>query len=266
MANSVETETLYWFPSGLCFSYAQVRGSVPLFWEQAAGLLPNQQKIQITRSVEATQPAFNKHFDELELNYGTVHIINLLSSSKAGEADITERYNLHTRRYPQNQGIQGTAPIDRCLLQKSQFDFHAETRGSMGYEAANQIHQMIQEHVDGFAYFLSEPPGDMQSKGGFALLGCVILQQEGVFRTNCLDCLDRTNLIQTIISRMAMELFFRDRGGRINPEFWIRHSSLWADNGDVSDAPSDSAVPFLTPNLGTFKDICRDWCLEIVIH
>ena len=54
VANFVETETTYWSPAGIVFSYAQVRGSVPVFWEQAAGLLPNQQKISITRSADGT--------------------------------------------------------------------------------------------------------------------------------------------------------------------------------------------------------------------
>ncbi|KAK5013885.1 Inositol-1,4,5-trisphosphate 5-phosphatase 1, partial [Cryomyces antarcticus] len=66
VANFVETETTYFSPAGLCFSYVQTRGSVPVFWEQATGLLPSQQKIQLTRSPEATQPAFDKHFEELE--------------------------------------------------------------------------------------------------------------------------------------------------------------------------------------------------------
>lgn len=56
VANFVESETIYWSPAvlgqsepgsmektaGICFSYAQVRGSVPVFWEQAAGLLPGK--------------------------------------------------------------------------------------------------------------------------------------------------------------------------------------------------------------------------------
>ena len=226
VANYVETETVYWFPSGLSFSFAQIRGSLPIFWEQSAGLLPQQQKIQITRSVDATQPAFNKHFENLELNYGTVHVLNLLSMSKAGEAEITQRYNLHIQKSPQNQGLQGVGHIDRCLLEKTQFDFHAETRGSGGFEAANQIRHLVQAHVEGFSYFSTE-----KAEAGTAN---VILQQEGVFRTNCLDCLDRTNLIQTIISRMVLELYFKDNGERSDADFWVKHSSLWADNGDVS--------------------------------
>ena len=33
----------------------------------------------------------------------------------------------------------------------------------------------------------------------------VICEQMGVFRINCIDCLDRTNVVQTAIARIAME-------------------------------------------------------------
>ena len=236
VANFVETETVFYHPSSLCFSYAQVRGSVPLFWEQAAGLLPGQQKIQITRSPEATQPAFDKHFESLEMDYGTIHILNLLSVSKPGEAELTARYNYHVQHSPLNQVVDLSGTSENRLLE-SQFDFHAETKGPGGYEAASMVRRLIQHRADGFAYFLCDD-GDgardgYQNERGTRVGTVVILQQEGVFRTNCLDCLDRTNLIQTIISQMALELFLRHRNEQPTADFWVRHSSLWADNGDA---------------------------------
>ncbi len=33
---------------------------------------------------------------------------------------------------------------------------------------------------------------------------------------------------------MALDLFLQRRNENATPDFWIRHSSLWADNGDVS--------------------------------
>ncbi|MCJ1387033.1 inositol polyphosphate 5-phosphatase [Xylographa soralifera] len=234
VANFVETETIYWFPSGLCFSYAQIRGSVPVFWEQAAGLLPHQQKIQITRSLEATQPAFNKHFEEIELNYGTIHVLNLLSESKIQEVELTERYNHHIRMSPMNYSRSREETSDHCLLKGSQFDFHAETKGPGGYEAASMVRHLIQSYAEAFAYYLSDNVDDIEP-GTKARVQrpVVVLQQEGVFRINCLDCLDRTNLIQMIISQMALESFLRDRGEHALSDFWMRHSTLWADNGDA---------------------------------
>lgn len=35
--------------------------------------------------------------------------------------------------------------------------------------------------------------------------GNVLSQQEGVFRTNCIDCLDRTNVVQGLLARIILE-------------------------------------------------------------
>lgn len=227
---------MYWSPTGLCFSYVQVRGSVPVFWEQAAGLLPGQQKITITRSKEGSQPAFDKHFQELEQSYGAVHVVNLLSETKPGEAELTGLYRYGIRHSSLNQ-ISGPHSKDHQLLRETEFDFHAETKGPNGYEAASMVRNLIEESADGFAYYLSEEVDDATDASGqnekSHLRPVVVLQQEGVFRTNCLDCLDRTNLIQTIISQMAIEAFLGHRGERATSDFWMRHSSLWADNGDA---------------------------------
>ncbi|KAL9634644.1 MAG: hypothetical protein Q9204_002913 [Flavoplaca sp. TL-2023a] len=237
-ANFVASETVLWHPSGLCFSYAQVRGSVPIFWEQATGLLPNQHKIQITRSPEATQPAFDKHFEQLELRYGTVHILNLMSASRVGEVELTERYSYHTQKSPLNRAIGNEAPSGHRLIQ-SHFDFHAETKGPGGYEAASMVRRLVQDRAESFGYFLCNTTdlprgGSDRSEKLDMVHSTVILQQQGVFRVNCLDCLDRTNLIQTILSQMAIEMFLSHRSERATADFWMRHSSIWADNGDVS--------------------------------
>lgn len=237
VANFVETETTYWSPAGIVFSYAQVRGSVPVFWEQAAGLLPNQQKITITRSADGTQPAFNKHFAELEQAYGAVHIVNLLSTSKPGEFELTNLYRHGVKNCPLSRlGEKGSE--DHALLRETEYDFHAETRGPQGYEAANEIRRYIEHSADGFAYYLAVAADDDRTPNGQSLPPkqrryVVVLQQEGVFRTNCLDCLDRTNLVQTIFSQMAIESFLEHRGERAASDFWSRHANLWADNGDA---------------------------------
>ncbi|KAF2176670.1 hypothetical protein K469DRAFT_645357 [Zopfia rhizophila CBS 207.26] len=236
VANFVETETVYWAPSGVCFSYTQVRGSVPVFWEQATGLLPGQQKITITRSPEATQPAFDKHFENLELSYGAIHVVNLLSNEKPSEIELTNRYRYHIRHSPLNATHDKDSSREHELIQLTEFDFHAETRGPGGYEMASIISQLIQNSADGFAYHLSEETEEhARSNGDDQVINrpITILQQEGIFRTNCLDCLDRTNLVQTIISKMALETFLGHKRLAANPDFWVRHSSMWADNGDA---------------------------------
>ncbi|KAK7745367.1 Inositol-1,4,5-trisphosphate 5-phosphatase 1 [Cytospora paraplurivora] len=236
VANFVETETIYWSPSGVLFSYAQVRGSVPVFWEQSAGLLPGQQKISVTRSPEGAQPAFNKHFKDLEHNYGAVHVVNLLSESKPGEVELSRLYSYGVNHCPLRRAGEKQSS-EHALLRSTEYDFHAETKGPTGYEAAKGIRHYIEESAEGFAYYLAEETNTAgETANGTPHTDrryVVVLQQEGVFRTNCLDCLDRTNLIQTLISQMAVEEFLSHRSEYAPPDFWMKHSSLWADNGDA---------------------------------
>ncbi|KAJ5899822.1 hypothetical protein N7495_004566 [Penicillium taxi] len=231
VANFVETELILWVAPGIAFSYVQVRGSVPIFWEQTPGLIPGQQKIEITRSSEATQHAFNQHFETLELEYGAVHVVNLLSELKPGEASLSAKYRKHIAHSSLRKKEGSTESYRNSLLRLTEYDFHAETRGIAGYEASNEIKHKLAGSLNGFAHFLSEDTTNGEKDTSST--SSVILQQEGVFRTNCLDCLDRTNLVQTIISSMALKSFICQQGGRLDSDMQMRHSTLWADNGDA---------------------------------
>ncbi|KUL87265.1 hypothetical protein ZTR_03389 [Talaromyces verruculosus] len=236
VANFVETETILWSPPGFTFSYTQARGSVPIFWEQTPGLIPGQQKIEISRSFEATQHAFDRHFDFLELNYGAVHVVNLLSDTKSSELSLSSEFRKHVAKRSDGHQNGSSMSFDHYLLRMTDFDFHAEARGPLGYEVSSQIYEILKRALDGFGYALIETTST-EKKSSLSSrdreVPRVILQQEGIFRTNCLDCLDRTNLVQTIISLMALEMYLHQRGGDMVPEIRMRHSTLWADNGDA---------------------------------
>lgn len=187
VANFVETETIFWSPTGTCFSYVQVRGSVPLFWESSSSLIPGQQKIQITRSAEATQPAFDKHFEHLETAYGPVHIVNLLSETKPGEFELSERYHYHVGRCSLMHDDEKNASSSHRMLRATEYDFHAETKIAGSYEGARMIRHYLDESAEGFAYFLSEEMVDdmvaITDRKAAPRRTVVVLQQEGVFRT-----------------------------------------------------------------------------------
>lgn len=236
VANFVETETILWSPPGFTFSYTQARGSVPIFWEQTPGLIPGQQKIEISRSFEATQHAFDRHFDFLELNYGAVHVVNLLSDTKNSELSLSSEFRKHVAKRSDGHHYGSSMSFDHYLLRMTDFDFHAEARGPLGYEVSSQIYEILKRALDGFGYSLIETDNNERKSSLPSRdreVPRVILQQEGIFRTNCLDCLDRTNLVQTIISLMALEMYLHQRGGDMVPEIRMKHSTLWADNGDA---------------------------------
>lgn len=47
---------------------------------------------------------------------------------------------------------------------------------------------------------------DQEQMGYFLLTrdGVLVSIQSGVFRTNCIDCLDRTNVVQSMLARVAL--------------------------------------------------------------
>lgn len=62
-------------------------------------------------------------------------------------------------------------------------------------------------------------------------LGRVRSQQKGTIRTNCIDCLDRTNVVQGMMGRKALESLLRellllDVNDDLKGQFPHVHSSL----------------------------------------
>lgn len=209
VANFVETETILDM-GDLIFGFTQIRGSVPVFWEQDANLL--SAKINISRSAEATQPAFNRHMDALIQKFGFVHVVNLLAD-KPGEFELSQRYREHITQFKNKQSSDS--------LQLTEFDFHAEV-ATGGYSSASRVIRRMPDAFSEMAFYSLDlaNPKDI----GFT--------QKGIFRTNCLDCLDRTNLVQQLISKEALEIFFAHYHIHPGTEIWGKHNIIWADNGD----------------------------------
>ncbi|KAK0230560.1 inositol polyphosphate phosphatase [Armillaria fumosa] len=212
-ANFVETEILFTTDQHTV-SYVQVRGSVPLFWEQQ-GLQTFGQRIQITRP-HASQPAFERHFAHLTEEYGGVHVVNLLGS-KENETILTSAYgrHLHIAR-----GVFGES------LGITHFDFHNAVRIGGHDSVIRELRRMepITDHVDQYGFTMCDTNTDE-----------VVTQQKGVFRSNCLDCLDRTNFVQDILSRLTLEQYILlvRREWIHSHSLWSVHRELWAENGDA---------------------------------
>ena len=98
------------------------------------------------------------------------------------------------------------------------FDFHSIIKRD-NYERLDDLISSIQENMDIYGYFYADKDGEF------------IMLQKGVFRVNCLDCLDRTNVVQTCIGKVALDRFLKQNNLlNVNDESLLNH--LWADNGD----------------------------------
>ena len=87
VANFVETELIIIYERHL-YSYVQIRGSIPLFWEQKQKGLNNS--ISIKRSETLTQHVINGHLDDLINQYNEVVMVNLVKEHNVQEKKLTE--------------------------------------------------------------------------------------------------------------------------------------------------------------------------------
>lgn len=237
VANFVESEIILCH-EGVSASYVQLRGSVPLFWEQP-GLQAFSARIQITRPRQASQPAFDRHFAQLLSHYSRVHALNLLGTRDA-ETSLSNAYAEHMRlsmavdqAVPPEDEEKDFTLNDEERLGITNFDFHAVSRNHGGLDGVRAQLEML-------------GPLKLKREDFFCTIvdnsGTVRRRQRGVFRTNCLDCLDRTNVVQAMLSESSLLSFF-EKASRHRESFesfsggahpvWTHHRTLWAENGDA---------------------------------
>ncbi|TIA88905.1 hypothetical protein E3P99_02323 [Wallemia hederae] len=212
VANFVETETIF-IHNNMTFTYTQIRGSIPLFWEQQ-GLQAFGQRIQITRPFHASKPAFEKHFYNLLQSYDAIHVLNLLGQ-KDHEVTLSDAYNTHL------ESLQS----DNLPITYSNLDFHTILRMA-GHQAV--VHKLDHHLSTGQGHGPTWTLIDNASQQ-------TIIKQHVVFRVNCLDCLDRTNFVQDIFSKSRLKGFLASTESPFTNDemFWQAHRHLWAENGDA---------------------------------
>jgi len=215
VANFVESEILF-HNYEYYFSFLQIRGSVPLFWEQPQTAQMTH-KLELSRGMESTAPAFKRHFEKMIKKYGHVYIINLLSKKEgSGENVLGKEYDKHFRNSPRSI---------KNYLNKLDFDFHEKYKNGE-YNDCEEILNIINNDLDNYTYFL------MKNNE-------VVSKQLGVVRVNCLDCLDRTNVVETNIAWHIFRKFFLNEKN-VNycslvygdDNFKTSFKNIWADNGD----------------------------------
>ncbi|XP_043601331.1 phosphatidylinositide phosphatase SAC2 isoform X2 [Bombus pyrosoma] len=207
-ANYVETEQLVWYHDHQV-SFVQVRGSVPVYWSQPG--YKYKPPPRIDRDEAETQIAFEKHFTEELGLYGPICIMNLVEQT-GKEKVIWEAYSNHVLNY------------NHPDITYTTFDFHEYCRG-MHFENVSIL-------VSALATVLSDIGYCWRDKQG------TICMQKGVFRVNCIDCLDRTNVVQTALGKAVMEMQFSKLGlippdGTLPTNIRQTFQLLWANNGDI---------------------------------
>lgn len=82
------------------------------------------------------------------------------------------------------------------------FDFHGECK-KMKWENLSRLVNMVTEQLEQYGRFQVDMAVGFDKKDRLQQPESFLInsQQRGVFRTNCMDCLDRTNVVQSVFSR-----------------------------------------------------------------
>jgi hypothetical protein len=237
VANFLESEQIITFLNEGEYdilSHLQIRGSIHLYWSQPSNLsfIP---KIIIDQDYSLNSSYFKKHMESLSL-YGKVTIVNLIENKgdqlKLGK--LFQNISNEVNHDLKDDFLKTNTSKEHNFIW---FDFHEECKGGK--------HENIKKLIK------SEKFSNILDANGFNYIKInssylfsnsnetkIISEQSGIFRTNCIDCLDRTNVIQTAIGLEVLILIlvklklFNENSSDLNNKLIKTHKLIWADNGD----------------------------------
>ncbi|XP_056423067.1 synaptojanin-2 isoform X2 [Hyla sarda] len=235
VSNFVETEQTIYVDDDVS-SFVQIRGSVPLFWEQP-GLQVGSHHLKITRGIEANAPAFDRHMMLLKEQYGKQVIVNLLRS-KGGEEIISRAFkkllwaSLHAEDVPMIN-----------------FDYHQLVKGGKIEKLEHLLKPQLKLNIEEFDVFTKRE-------------NLTTRLQKGTFRINCLDCLHRTNGVQAYIALEVLRTQLESLGlvdmKSVVERFDESYKSMWSVNGhNLSMIYTGSRALEGKTNVGKLKDGAR---------
>lgn len=228
VANFVETEFLLEAADRI-FSMRQIRGSLPFYWDQFKGMKAN---LKIHQTEQINTNVMLLHFSNLKKKqFDDVVIFNLLSTKRAEEDNLT--------RYLTGL-LKGVEPRnDLPSVHYEYLDFHGVTKETDFSPIDKDVVRLVETYNVGY----NEWVFDKQEKRFQKLQ-----TQKATIRTNCLDCLDRTNAAQTKIAFYVLALIVKKLDPKIIPQAgpdvlaifekadlvsFKNLRTLWADNGDM---------------------------------
>lgn len=216
-ANYVETEQVVEFDKYIS-SFVIIRGSIPLVWY-------NRRNYRYRPPTEIDQFAnqeatMRKHFDQLLETYKKVSVVNLVDQ-KGAEGMLENEFRNTLKP------IQAESPIIYHY-----FDFHKEC-SNLRWFNLNKLIRRLEPEIKDYQFFAI-------SKKSTLIDGELLHRQTGVFRVNCIDSLDRTNVLQSMIAYKIVES--QVEGCKITPlpvpivlscpsiDTSFKH--VWSDNAD----------------------------------
>lgn len=215
VANDVETEQIVLenVPEGCPLqisSVVQNRGSIPLFWSQETSRLNIKPDIILSRK-DPRYDATQLHFENLVKRYGNpIIILNLIKTREKKPRESILRAEFANAIDCINKKLSEENHLKFLHWDLNKFTKNKATNVLMalGKVAANAL------ELTGFFYchvspssrtaeLLNFPWARNYDLDGIESTKCPTFQR-GVLRTNCIDCLDRTNVAQFVYGLVAL--------------------------------------------------------------
>ncbi|XP_019911837.2 polyphosphoinositide phosphatase isoform X2 [Esox lucius] len=211
VANEVETEQIIHdasvmsFAAGSYSSYVQVRGSVPLYWSQDISTMMPKPPIRLDQADPYAHVAA-LHFDQMLQRFGSpIIILNLVKKREKRKHEKILSEELLPAVNNLNQFLPPEHWIDYIAWDMARYTkiklCNVLDRLSMIAENVVKRTGFFINRSDFYCHTLrpDERWGDLG--GSLTSSGRV---QTGVLRTNCVDCLDRTNTAQFMVGKCAL--------------------------------------------------------------
>ncbi|KAH7295672.1 hypothetical protein KP509_27G060300 [Ceratopteris richardii] len=213
VANDVETEQIvYADETDQITSVVQHRGSIPLFWSQETSVLTPKPDITLIKT-DPTYEATKLHFQNLEARYGKpILVLNLIKTKEKRAREV-----LLCREF-----ADAVAQINNSLPESNrikfiQLDMHMFMKSNAA-DLQDVLELVASDAIDTVGFFHSEKATEIMILGapaGNSTSSHKVSSSEdkapikesfqhGVLRSNCIDCLDRTNVSQYAFGLVAL--------------------------------------------------------------
>lgn len=237
VSNFQESEVII-YTQNYCFAYVIVKGNVPTFWEldnhsskRTMYIKANNKNIVFPRSFDASQHAFQRHFDRLVGQYGDVRIIKSMPDDPDNYKSVLgktliQHINAFNKKRAQDEDVDNEIDNDN---EKGELNYHldyidmplkASTLKRYGYTSSNPyalVQLVVDSIIDFGALFY-----DISSKSYRG-------KQLGVFRITTFNSLSKAIFLSKIVSHEVIELAFRDIGIQVDNDLYMKHAKLWAE-------------------------------------
>ncbi|OWB75587.1 hypothetical protein B5S31_g5510 [[Candida] boidinii] len=225
-----------------------IRGSIPLFFTQDSSKL--QPTPIVKKDYKTNKSYLIKHFNNLEKFYNKELELSIDKNITNNEYKQFTVVNLINKsKKEQKLGEMFSSILNELSINNCWFDFHAICKGlnfdninllldeTINNDDNNKTTTTVNENLLNYSYSSNY----------------LDLKQKGIFRINCIDCLDRTNIISKFLSSKILERQLKDLNilnirqqhqqdnNKSNNDiisimntkkFNFKYSNLWADNGD----------------------------------